>query len=88
MNSAKPYVEVPGVDYEERWSRGVPHRTKSIELYERIKEIDMKLFDDFFGFKSGGDGDNGEVLLYILDIVFDEDERRNEDDLPVLSETS
>jgi hypothetical protein len=29
---------------------------------------------DYFGWKCGGDGDNGETLMYELDILFEERE--------------
>jgi hypothetical protein len=34
--------------------------------------LDFIFLDDYFCFKSGGDGDNGEQLMYLLDIYFDE----------------
>ena len=38
----------------------------------RLMEIDYKYNDDFFCWKIGGDGDNGELLMYELDIYFEE----------------
>lgn len=57
------------VDINERWEKGIPHHPKSFELYELIDAVDLKLGGDAFGFKAGGDGDNGEHLMYILDII-------------------
>ena len=54
-----------------RWEGGVKHHSKSIELYEAISELDYHFNSDSFCFKSGGDGDNGESLMYLLDIFFD-----------------
>jgi hypothetical protein len=71
--------KVEGVEYGDRWSKGIPHNPKSIELMERIAEIDFHLFNDYFMFKMGGDGDNGETLMYMLDIYFDEQEKKDED---------
>ena len=50
------------------------HHPKSIELMLRLSEIDFKRFDDYFDWNTGGEGDNGEVLLNELDIIFDEDD--------------
>ena len=58
----------------ERWEQGISHHPKSVELYKAIAEIDLKYNDDYFDFKSGGDGDNGETLMYVLDIYFENQE--------------
>jgi hypothetical protein len=54
-----------------RWEDGVEHDARSIEIYKGIADIDFKEGGDFFGFKSGGDGDNGEHLMYLLDEYFE-----------------
>ncbi len=54
----------------DRWQQGIPHDSRSIELYTAIADIDFKENDDHFCFKSGGDGDNGEALMYLLDVYF------------------
>lgn len=70
------YEKVPGVEYNigKRWEEGIEHHPKSYELYKRIAEVDYVWCNDSFCWKSGGDGDNGEALMYLLDIIFDEDE--------------
>ena len=55
-----------------RWEFGIPHNKKSIALFERIQELDFKYNNDYFEWKSGGDGDNGEELMYLLDQYFEE----------------
>lgn len=55
----------------ERWEKGIPHDPRSIELYKSIAKIDFEECDDSFCFKSGGDGDNGETLMYLLDVHFE-----------------
>ena len=55
----------------ERWEQGVAHDPRSVALYTSIAKIDYEECDDSFGFKSGGDGDNGETLMYLLDIHFE-----------------
>lgn len=54
----------------ERWERGIPHDARSVELYREVAALDFEMGGDFFGFKSGGDGDNGEHLMYLLDVAF------------------
>lgn len=55
----------------QRWEQGIEHNERSIAIYKGIAKIDFEEGDDFFGFKSGGDGDNGEHLMYLLDIYFE-----------------
>jgi hypothetical protein len=60
-----------GIDGEEdRWSEGIDHHKRSDMLVRDLAEIDWMFFGDSFGFKVGGDGDNGEILMYELDILF------------------
>lgn len=54
-----------------RWEKGIPHHPKSIQIFKAIEENDFKYGGDYFCFKSGGDGDNGEHLMYLLDIYFE-----------------
>ena len=46
------------------------HDPRAIEIYEFISELDFYCHGDYFCWKSGGDGDNGEVLLGELDGYF------------------
>lgn len=59
----------------DRWEKGVPHHPKAEELMEYLKSIDYNLFNDYFCWKSGGDGDNGETLMYQLDMFFEAKDR-------------
>lgn len=45
------------------------HNPQSKAIYDYISEVDFAN-GDFFCFKSGGDGDNGEVLMDLLDCYF------------------
>ena len=54
----------------DRWHDGLNHHPKSIRLMNFLKEIDFKNYGDFFCWKTGGDGDNGETLMYQLDAYF------------------
>lgn len=45
------------------------HNPKSEEIYDFISELDFENGDGFC-FKKGGDGDNGEALMDLLDCYF------------------
>jgi hypothetical protein len=55
--------------YSERWERGIPHDPRSLSLYAAIEKLDAQ-HGDVLALKAGGDGDNGEHLLYLLDLHF------------------
>lgn len=46
------------------------HLPISREIYDFVSRLDFEEGDDFFCFKSGGDGDNGEMLMDYLDEFF------------------
>ncbi len=54
-----------------RWELGIPHHPKSEALYQVLDELDFNLGDDTLSLTSGGDGDNGEHIMYLLDIYFE-----------------
>lgn len=58
-------------DINKRWEKGIPHHPKSVDLLKSLAKIDFNYCDDYFGWKMGGDGDNGEMLMYQLDIYFE-----------------
>lgn len=58
------------ININERWEKGIPHDIRSKDLFDFIKEYDFKYCNDYFCFKEGGDGDNGEMLMYIFDEYF------------------
>jgi hypothetical protein len=74
--------KIYGVNYDinERWEKGIDHDKRSTETFNRISDLDFYIGDDFFCFKQGGDGDNGEHLMYLLDIYFDELDKELTDD--------
>ena len=67
-------ADVPGVEYDinKRWETGIPHHPESKRLFKRLQAIDWQHCNDYFCWKWGGDGDNGETLMYELDILFEE----------------
>lgn len=67
-------TKIPGIEYDvnKRWESGTPHHPKSLQLMKRVKDLDWDLLKGYFDFRTGGDGDNGETLMYLLDIYFEE----------------
>lgn len=57
-------------DIGKRWELGIPHHPKSLEVSKIIRKADEEGYWRF-----GGDGDNGEEILYYLDIYFEEEEK-------------
>lgn len=58
-------------DQNVRWEQGISHHPKSIELMKHIAELDFCFMDDYFCWNMGGDGDNGEFLMYLMDMYFE-----------------
>ena len=68
----KDRLEKAGIDIKtDRWAEGVPHHPMSESIVRDLVEIDLQLFNDHFCWKVGGDGDNGESLMYELDYLFE-----------------
>lgn len=57
-----------------RWRQGISHHPESIALFKKLADIDWKYGDDYFCWKSGGDGDNGETLMFEMDIMFEQED--------------
>lgn len=55
---------------DDRWDQGLDHDHRSESLYRFLADYDLKFGGDSMGFKAGGDGDNGENLMYLLDEYF------------------
>lgn len=58
------------VSVQERWENGVAHDERSRELYRFMEAYDWKFLGDSLGLTSGGDGDIGESLMYLMDEYF------------------
>lgn len=58
------------LDSGKRWEQGVEHHPKSVALFKFIAARDFEEGDSFC-WKSGGDGDNGENLMYQMDAYFE-----------------
>jgi hypothetical protein len=54
-----------------RWEDGIPHHPMSRRLMEFLAEHDFNDYEDHFCWKLGGDGDNGETLMFQMDAFFE-----------------
>lgn len=59
-----------------RWEKGMKHHPKSIQIYKAIEKLDWEIGNDYLNLSSGGDGDNGEHIMYLLDVYFERLEER------------
>lgn len=75
MSDYEKAVEL-GLTNQSRWEEGCPHNPKSVQLMEFLREHDIKDYYDYFQWKIGGDGDNGEQLMYEMDAFFDLDDQK------------
>jgi len=71
-NTGKEESKMIETDINKRWEAGTPHHLKSVELFTALAEIDWEFGGDYFCWKRGGDGDNGETMMYEMDIYFEE----------------
>ena len=54
------YAVANGLTTKKRWEEGIPHHPMSIRIVSFIEEHDFKDYEDYFCWKTGWDGDNGE----------------------------
>lgn len=66
-----------GVTNQDRWGEGIDHHPMSERIVRFLVEHDFNDYGDHFGWKVGGDGDNGETLAYQLDAFFEMLDKEN-----------
>jgi len=54
----------------ERWKQGVDHDPRSEEIIRALSDLDWQFYNGVFDIKVGGDGDDGENMMYLLDYWF------------------
>jgi len=64
-------AEALGLTKKNRWEDGVDHHSMSVRVVDFLAEHDFQDYDDYFCWKVGGDGDNGETLAFELDAFFE-----------------
>lgn len=60
-----------GLTEKNRWEDGIDHHPMSVRLMKFLSEHDFKDYGMCFDWKTGGDGDNGETLMYQMDAFFE-----------------
>jgi len=60
-----------GLVTKDRWSEGIDHHPMSERLMNFLCDHDFVDYNDYFYWKKGGDGDNGETLMYQMDAFFE-----------------
>ena len=60
-----------GLIRDDRWEQGIPHHPMSERLVRFLMDHDFADYGDYFCWKFGGDGDNGETLAYQMDTFFE-----------------
>lgn len=71
MNDYEKSVELELPDPGKRWELGMKHHPMSERIMDFLSDYDFEQNSDYFCWKRGGDGDNGEELMYELDTFFD-----------------
>jgi hypothetical protein len=54
----------------DRWGKGIDHHPMTERIVMFLSEHDFNDYNDYFCWKIGGDGDNGETLMYQMDAFF------------------
>ena len=58
-------------DINKRWEQGIEHHPEAEIIFALIKGSDWWFGNDYFCWKEGGDGDNGETLKYSLSVLLE-----------------
>ena len=77
--AAAAAMQLVGYD---RWSEEDGHHPKSERLMRFLQLHDERDFGNYFGWRIGGDGDNGESLMYQMDAFFELMDRLEGQDAP------
>lgn len=64
-----------------RWEFGIPHHPMSLRLMSFLADHDFIDHDDSFGWNMGGDGDNGESLMFQMDAFFEMLDKEKPDEI-------
>lgn len=60
-----------GLTDKQRWEEDIEHHPMSKRLMLFLAAHDLNDYQDSFCWKFGGDGDNGESLMYQMDAFFE-----------------
>jgi hypothetical protein len=70
MEDYQKAVEL-GLTTLDRWGDEIDHHPMSKRLMRFLKMHDFEDYNDYFCWKCGGDGDNGETLMFEMDAFFE-----------------
>ena len=71
LNADYEKVKAAGLTKQDRWGTGIAHHPMSERLGKFLAEHDFHDYGDYFCWKVGGDGDNGETLMFEMDAFFE-----------------
>lgn len=60
-----------GLTSKDRFNEGIENHPNSVRLVEFLAEHDFHDYNDYFCWKVGGDGDNGQTLAFQMDAFFE-----------------
>jgi len=66
----------------ERWEQGIDHDPRSEKIIRAMARLDWELCDGALDIEVGGDGDNGETMMYLLDCYFEEEDQKQKTRTP------
>lgn len=81
-----PPLDGVETDINKRWETGMEHHPESEKLMAAIETLDFIFMNDYFCWKTGGDGDNGEQLMYLMDIYFEARDKNGQSEVKRLKE--
>lgn len=67
-----------GLTSIDRWENDIEHHPMSIRLMKFIAKHDFCDYGDYGNWSYGGDGDNGETLMFQMDVFFELLDKENE----------
>ena len=59
------------ISINKRWENGMPHDKRSVEMVEFMRMLDWEDNGGALDIQMGGDGDNGEYMMFLLDVYFE-----------------
>lgn len=71
MNSDYQKAKEAGLTDIDRWGEGREHHAESVRMMEFLAAHDDADYGGYFGWKIGGDGDNGETCMFQMDTYFE-----------------
>lgn len=61
----------------DRWEDGIDHHHESERLVRFMADHDFNDYNDQMDINVGGDGDNGEHMMYLMDAFFEMKDQEN-----------